>query len=237
MIDSIQPNDLTWSNYSDLAQVLISIIAIIFSYFTFKLAMRVHKEFSMNHAKSKQVEKMSELTEFLNNTKIRLLFTDFYEEGNAGARSYGIYYNIFEIGNLLNNQTKHSLNHRTIDFSDYDDCPVCLDLNSSQIMDIKPYIDSAFIPKKIADALSNFFVKSSVELDSKSLNNVNIVILNSTKEHKILFKIKQPNCESLKSWLSFKTYSRDLTKLISNWFISNGIKDFNLRIDYKTLGE
>lgn len=237
MIDTTQTSGFNLTEYSDIAQIIIAFIGLIIGYLTFRLAMRINKEFFKNHAKSKQVEKMSELMEFLNNTKIYLTFTDFYKHRGSGGTSLGIYYNIFEIGNLLNNKTIHPLYKKEIDFNEYDDSPVFLDENSKQIMDIKKYIDSAFIPKDIADALNDFYVSftSNVNFDTLTEGETSVVVLNSTEE-KDKYKIfKQTNCEALKSWLNFKTHSNNLIKSIKIWFEKNGINDCNIRLDYKNL--
>jgi len=237
MIDSIKIGNSCLSDYSNIAQVIIGLITLIVGFLTFRLAMRVHKEFSKNHVKSKQVEKMSELTEFLNNIKIYLTFTDFYEGGGSGGTSYGIYYNVFEIGNLLNNKSIHELSGREIDFSDYDDSPVFLDKSSLQVMDIKKFIDSAFVPKEIADSLFNFFVSFTSPVYFKDLTQeeTSIVVLNSSENTEYYDSFKQTNCEALKSWLNFKTHSNNLMKLVSKWFIDKGITDFNIRLDYKNI--
>ena len=207
------------------------------SYLTFRLAIKVHKEFLKNHAKSKQVEKMSDLVEFLNNTKIYLIFTNFYPNGGIGGTSYDTYYNIFEIGDLLGNKTLHNLTERTIDNSDYDDFPVYLDSGSQQIMDIKKFVDNPFVPKQIADKLFDFFVikYEIIELSGLVENKTSAVILNSAENNDDFKNFKETNCEALKSWLSLKTHSKNLTKIISEWFLEKGIDDYNVRIDYKNI--
>ena len=237
MLDSVQLTNQNLSDYSDIAQIIIGLITVIIGFLTFRLAMKVHREFIKNHAKSTQVKEMSTLLEFLNKTKIYLTFTDFYPEGGAGGTSYGIYYNIFEIGSLLNNKEIHKPSNRTIDFYDYDDCPVFLDNCSNQIMNIKEYLDNSFIPKKIADKLLDFYVITEEKITYESLQKIDAsyVILNSSRNQTSFSSFKQTNCEAMKSWLNLKTYSNDLAKEIGVWFKSNGIDDYNLRIDYKNI--
>jgi hypothetical protein len=230
-------NDSTQINSCDVLQIFIGLATLIVTYLTFRLARKVHKEFSKNHANSKQVEKMSDLVEFLNNTRIYLNFIDYYPNSGAGGTSYGIDYNIFEIGDLLENKTMHNVIQRTIDFNDYDDCQVLLGAESEQIMDINKFVDNPFIPKQIADRLFSFFVIQSEIIKSRDLgeNKTSAVVLYTTEKIYNGKNLKQADCEALRSWLNLKTYSHDLTKAISEWFLEKGVGDYNVRIDYKNI--
>jgi hypothetical protein len=230
-------NDSTQINSSDVLQILIGLATLIVTLLTFKLAKTVHKEFSKNHANSKQVEKMSDLVEFLNNTRIYLKFIDFDQNGEAVGTDEGIDYNIFEIGDLLENKTIHNVIKRTIDFNDYDDCQVLLDAESEQIMDIKKFVDNPFIPKQIADRLFSFFVTQSENIKSNNFgeNKTSAVVLYTTEKIDNVKNLKQADCEALRSWLNLKTHSKNLTEAISDWFLEKGVDDYNVRIDYKNI--
>lgn len=225
------------SNSSNIIQVIVGICSLFLTFFTFLLALKVSKEFARNHAKSKQVEKMSKLMEFLNSTKIRINFANVSKMSGFGSR-VDIFYNIFEIGNMLNEENTDKLFEH--DNKEYDSCFVYLDQFTTQIMDVKKFIDDAFIPKPIADKLLEFYIIDTNIVEREELlsenENVEIVILSSKDNQAIILgPYKRTNCFALLTWLNFKTYSNDLIILLDKWFKKNGINDFNLRIDYKNL--
>ena len=93
------------SSYSGIIQILVGFLSLTISFLTFRLAKKIQKEFLKNHTKTKQVEMMSELLVFLNQTKISITFASVSKSSGHGTR-VDLFYNIFEIGNLLKKRTQ-----------------------------------------------------------------------------------------------------------------------------------
>lgn len=215
-------------------QFIIGIITVILTLLTFLLARKVHYEFSRNHAKSKQVENMSDLVEFLNSTKIELRFIQCQSPGGPISEVPNLEFNIFEIGDLLQNKSINYWSEPT-NFKEYDDCKVFISFESDKFIDIKRFIDNPFIPRKIADRLLAFFVIETRTLTLDDLVNSSIVVINSSSQEMKYDFFKEANCEAMKSWLNLKTHSNSLALEIARWFLSKGIDDFNLRVDFKNV--
>ncbi|SFC38454.1 hypothetical protein SAMN05421780_10555 [Flexibacter flexilis DSM 6793] len=96
------------SSKTDWTQIIIGVGTMIITLLTFWLARKVNQELLNNHLKVKQVEKMSELVELLNSSKIKLAFIKYNNNLNKGsaAEDDPILYNIFEIADLLHYEKK-----------------------------------------------------------------------------------------------------------------------------------
>jgi len=205
---------------------------------TLIVALKVHREFSKNHAKAKQVEVMCELLEVLNTSKIYLFFQFYSKGGGMGADSFSIFYNIFEIGKLLNNK-EVTRSGKTLNRGDYDNAQVFINGKCHNLIDINKYVDNPFVPRNIADLLVNFRLNDSnaVSIDELLKNDNDIVVINSIDSEASFDKLMIPTCEALKTWLGLKSYSHNLIVEIEKWFKDKGIDDINLRIDYKNIAK
>jgi hypothetical protein len=237
--------NLNSSQLLPIIQGSVGVISLILSFFTFKFARKAQKAIVRNHTLNKQLEAMTELLKHLNDSKIDISFWEFSPTGGSGSSSL-LLYNIFEIGKLLNNTELHPLDRQPYDMNTFDDVPIIFNRESNQILDIKDFIDNPFIPKSIADNLKDFYVPNYNLIDGDLLrrNSECVVILETGifKSNKRIQNEERPNdfyiegkTFVLLSWLNLKVYSFELTKKIETWFKIHGIKDVNLRIDYKII--
>jgi hypothetical protein len=218
-----------------IGEVIITIVGLC----TLLVALKVHREFAKNHARAKQVEVMSDLLEVLNTSKIYIFFQSYSKSGGMGADSTSIFYNIFEIGNLLKSKEVNKLSGKPLNRNDYDDAPVLINSKCKNLIDINQYIDNPFVPRNIADLLVNFRFNDLIAVCIEELmkDDNDIVVINSIDAEPNFDKLMIPNCEALKTWLGFKSYSHNLIIEIEKWFKDKGIDDINLRIDYKNIAK
>lgn len=182
------------------------------------------------------------MVESLNKSKIGLTFWEKNNQGGAG-RGFGINYNIFEVGSLYKTTEINPTTNKNIGFPDFDDEPVFFEEGSEQILDIKQFIDNPFIPKHIADCLLNFYCSGTrvEELGEETLQFVaaesNILEEKDKLKEDVVKKahVKIGKAFALRSWENLKILSFNLTEFVKKWFDEHGIKDLNIRIDYKNI--
>lgn len=80
-----------------------------------------------------------------------------------------------------------------------------------------------------------FFVIETRTLTLDNLVNSSVVVINSSSQEMKYNSFKKANCEAMKSWLNLKTHLNSLALEIARWFLSKGIDDFNLRVDFKNV--
>jgi len=223
-------------NYCYLYIDFSEIISILSLLFTIWIALKIHKEATHNQAKAKQMETMCSLVEHLNKSKISIAFWRKNEQSGSGIGS-NISFNIFEIGALYKNGENDDQSFNT-SFEDFDDEIVTFNSNHKQIIEnIKDFIDNPFIPKNIADELMNFYVVETTKI-IMSKEHIRFVLLNPIMsfdnfDDYSTSDISSGKALALFTWLNLKVHSCNLTNEISSWFLKNGIKDFNIRIDFK----
>ena len=217
----------TWDNSIDLITVVIGLL-------TLWIAIRVHKTFVKNNAKSKQVEEMSKLVQELNETIINLKFWKRLEQNNS-LESTDCNLNIFKIGDLLkkkNQDEKKAFN----DYNEFNSYKVALE-GYDNIFNIESFIFNPFIPKRIADELRKFYNSSYPKIDFEPLNN----FVTASDKFELQGKMTHDSFDfsnyrfgdalALESWINLKTHSYELSKIIAKWFRKHGIKDFNIWLD------
>lgn len=223
---------------SSWAQVVISFFTFLVAMFTFYLAIMVRKRIFKIETVKKQVEVVTELVNELNFSRIYVEGWETSESGGIGS-SFAINYNIFEIGDLLRKgKGKYIWGNPSL--SEFDDEIIILDHGTNQIWDIKSFINNPFLPKSIADELLNFYSRQ-VTVQKKSEQQYSKYVLLASgifEKGKVRQDYKDRDhfigdADALKTWLNLKTYANNLSKILDKWFRSHGIKDINLRIDYK----
>ena len=213
-------------NLIDILNLICSIVAIFTTIF---IACRVQKSIVSNHAKTKQVEKMSELVEYLNQNRFKV-----YSLYNAGFENNGLSYNIFEIAYLDKNPKTDVSGSLNLD--EMNSAKVYLTANSNYIIDIEKYLYDGFIPKEVASCLKKFYIiKVGEEKLYNQLNEDESVCINTAGNiiDGVNIKVKQICSSSIRNWFDLKGCAKELTSEISNWFKDNGIKEWNMRIDYE----
>jgi hypothetical protein len=210
----------------------LAISALTISAMAYRSSKRTHSEFLNNTARAKQFEAVQSLISRLHESKVEIWFF----QGAAGSGN-AVKYNVFEIAALLNNKTKNI--NVTVDYCHYDDVQVLFSPNSEQIFDIVKFIDNPFIPQKIADELINFHNSGYELIDAIKLmeSDKKYVKINS----RISFsdatqrsgKLIEGDMTSSMTWLNLKEHSNKLSQLLRAWFSENGVKDVNIRDDFK----
>jgi len=213
---------------------IVEFLGIIVSLLTLYLAFKINRKFAWNHLRTKQIDHICELIEYLNKTKISITFSTYSGGGAYSGSGNSVLFNIFEIGRY-DIIEQNGLN------SEYEEEPVLFYHKCNQIFDISNFIDSPLIPRKIADELLNFHnTKCFILRNNEIETNSNFVELqteildkNSIFNEKVEGSLIQGNAIAFASWLNLKEYSNSIKKVIGTWLIDNGIKDNNIRQDFK----
>lgn len=215
---------------------LYGCITILLSGITLFIALKVHREFAINHLKSKQIDHVCEMIEFLNQPGITVMFATITQERGTASSGSGILFNIFELG-------KYETGDNSQQNLEYEDEVVLFDSGSNQILNVKKYIDHPLTPRKIADELIRFHnpLGYIVKREDPNLQIKNFVEISTGiwKESYMFKDIKngdliRPNTDAFMSWLNLKETSKALKNAIGNWLIENGIEENNIREDFKS---
>lgn len=223
-------------NYSNTIQF----IGVIISAFTLYLAYKINSRFGKNHIRTKQIDHVCSLIEYLNAVKIKVIFSELMEHGGISGSGFGLSFNIFEIGNYDSIEPKGQNEN-------YEGCVVLFDKKSNQILDTKKFIDHPLTPRKLADILLNFCSKTCfyinpgerniLQYDSK-LSFVQIsgdifeenLMRNDDKNSNLI----RGDALAYRSWNDLKVISQQLKYELGQWLIENGIKENNIREDFKS---
>lgn len=213
----------------DICNLIVSIASLICCVVTVIIACKAQKAIVSNHAKSKQVEKMAELVEYLNNSRLEVFVLT-----GGGFETNRLMYNIFELAGLDNNkETDVSCSLCT---EEYDGAEVFLSANSNFIIDIDRYLYDGFVPQEVALCLKKFHILlQGEEIDFRQIVKRKAICISTNGKiiDGVNIKVKMICCNSIKSWCDLKTCAKELTMSISSWFKKNGIKCWNMRIDYE----
>ena len=220
-------NIFTDSDTFEILGLLIGILTLI-------LAFIVSRKSIKNHLKTKQIDHVCSLIEYLNSTKISISFSTYKGGGAYVGTGHGVKFNIFEIGKYEELESKG--------FNlEFEDERVLFNKKCNQIFDIGKYIDSPLTPRGIADELLNFYnsqcfilryeeiVEDADFIEIESDVMIDSVIFNKKTEGALI----SGNAIAFASWLNLKEYSKNLKKIIGQWLIENGIKENNIRQDFK----
>ena len=183
------------------------------------------RRFQNQHISVKQIDKVTELVDYINNTRINIMLCNL-GECSRGCSMFNL--SIFEIKN--------------IDFEDDDflDKTVYLEMSTKQIINFSNYINNPLIPLEISLELENFQSRKGETFyvnENEYPNGVNAVLVESIKEGDLtIYNIdnKRRNfyinyyafaCED---WNNFKECSKQLENSIRKWYSNYKIKDINL---------
>ena len=212
------------STFISIITLICSVVTAISAVVAAIVAYKASKSIASNHVKTKQVEQVSNLVEYLNKTKIPVsLWDDYDNEGTLRPAEYtNIAYNLFEIANLEENPKPLVLDVHSYSKS-YNDIEVFV--SNQKVLDINSFVDNPFTPCSIADKLKPFYFESGEENSTTKHNKNTIVVLGDFTNI--------PNNYSFKTWKKFITYTRELKSEIEDWFKKNNI-ECNLRTkDFK----
>jgi hypothetical protein len=211
-------------------------IALLFSGLSLVLAYNISRAYSRRQLLNKQIETVTELIKSLHRDYIEINFSKFVESGD-GSSGAAYTATIFEVVELSKNLKE--INER------FCDSIVLFKGKCNQVLDIKDYIDNPFTPKTIADNLLGFYSTSyvgavysevgtthyeCVQIQTNN-NEPTIIQYYDEKDHFI-----HGNAIALRSWESFIVCSENLKRSIEDWFSENGVKDLNIRVDFKQIG-
>lgn len=216
-------------------ELYISLIGIIISISALRLAYRVDKKLGINHIKTKQIDHVCYIIEQLNIPNIRIMFSNSQKNGGYSGIGFGLKHNIFEIANY----NFIDSDRENISFEDF---PVLLTKDSSQIIDIKRFIEHPLTPREIADKLADFYntyprQKLLSDLNSEcecfvEIEAEKIEVNTNHFDKKAANYLIEGDAIVFKSWLNLKEHAKDLKKCIGEWLIANGINENNIRADF-----
>lgn len=200
----------------EICKMVLPLLSFLVALATFCLARKVQKEVVNTHAKQKQVEAMCDLVEYLNKTKIC-----FYYQKSEHFGFLPFYeLTLFEVGGLI-------VNNNMNDYSN--DSIILLGEDKMQILDgIEAFLNNGFIPNNIANKLLSFYVPIRECVKTP----YNCLVIGKVETH-----LWKPQCCACKDWATFKEASSDITDSIRKWYTDNGIKNYNIRIDYKYISK
>ncbi len=217
------------STLNDKLDIIFQASGLLVSILTLALAWKIMKHFQKQEISIKQLEKVTDLIDFINNHKIGFLF------GRSGGNMYSgdfIEMSIFEVKNMEFNDTEF-LSSR-----------ILLDENTNGVIDISSFVNNPLIPKEISDELKNFsswmstaIYISDIEKDCKESSELTAIVIKSNvknsphifnkneKEKPLYFVYGAFSCLD---WNNFKECSLSLERSIRNWLKKYNIDDINL---------
>lgn len=213
----------------DKIDIVFQILGFIVSAITLALAWIIMKHFQKQEISIKQLEKVTDLIDYINNHKIGFLF------GRTGGHMYSgdfIEMSLFEIKNMEFND------------KEFLSSPILLDEKTRGIIDISNYVNNPFIPRDISEELKNFnswmgtaIYSSDIDKESKESGEISAVVLkanvksnfqlfnNNNKEKPLYVAYGAFSCID---WNNFKECSFNLERSIKNWLKKYNIDDIKL---------
>jgi len=213
-----------------------SFLGLVISFLTLLLAYYIKIGLGKSHIRTKQIDHVCEVIKILNESKIEVMFSTLSPSGGLASSGVALQLNIFEIANYDQIDSGENKNH--------EDEIVLFDSNSNQIMDIKKFIDHPLTPRSIADELLKFhtsyceYFDTRINRDRDTFDFVEIrtsifdpMIMRSIDKSLLI----KSSTSCMKTWLDFKESAKNLKLAIGTWLIDNGIKENNIRVDFKTI--
>lgn len=180
--------------------------------------------------KQKQIDSVISLVDEIQKTVFTVSFQSRKGRG-AGGNTYSL--TLFEIADMTK-QNKEP---------DFKEAKVYFPKGSNQLFDIKGYIDTSTMPKKIAHKLEIFYVNSYEKINMDDIDTrINVVGLKTDYFQENTFNkeideradvLKIGNSVAYQTWNSFGMSCIRLKKEIENFGKKNNL-DINFRVDYKT---
>ncbi|MBP9028251.1 MAG: hypothetical protein KBG14_00725 [Bacteroidales bacterium] len=210
-------------------EIGIQIVGLLVSIGTLFIAWLIMNNFQKQELSLKQLEKVIELIEYINNHRIGFLF------GRTGSNMYTgdfIEMTLFEIKNIKFND-KDFLAER-----------ILLNESTKGIIETSKFVNNPLLPKEISDELKNFDSQigsavhiSDIDEECKSAKELKAVIINSNvncnfhifnkenDEKPIYFAYDAFSCID---WNNFKECSLSLERSIRSWLIKHKINNIKL---------
>jgi len=203
--------------------IYIPIGLLIVALLAYLLNRKIFNWILPNKFKEKQIEVVASLVEVLNNSVFEITFTYFIENASSGSIYKG---NIFEIENLI-------IREKDAEF--YDN-PIGFAKNTNQLIDFRPFLNNAYLPRTINMELEKFYSRLSTKISSQELiGKKRIVITGTFYEENIWdkgivkgFIIWETDLFAFINFENFVECSRLLTKSILSWLNKNRITDINI---------
>lgn len=213
----------------DIIDIVLQSLVLLVSFGTLILAWIILRHFQRQHLSLKQLDKVTELIDYINNHKIDFLFG--YSSGNMFGGNL-IQMSLFEIKNM--------------DFNDnnYLYSPIYFDRETKGIIDISNYVNNPLIPKDISEELKNFqscsgtaIYFSDIVKDCGASGETSAVIISSKVNGNFTLSNKSDKDKNeyvayraiaCKNWISFKECSSNLKKSITNWLAKYNIAEIKI---------
>lgn len=214
----------------DKWQLFISIASFLVACGTLWMAWKVQKAVASNHAKQKQVEVMSNLVEYLNNTRINLSFIENDPDGKLIIEEIKEPLNIFEIACFDSVYKKNKLV--------YDEYVICFEENTNCVIDLSVFVNDPFVPQEIANKLMSFHVSELIVYEDKFLPGIFVMICNCKTDNTIdvdncmIPKFQTVKGKEIQEWKDFKECCYSVSVALKDWFAKAGIQECNIRLDY-----
>ncbi len=227
-------------------QGLLGLSGVVLSFVGCRQAFKARKEIASVRMKENQEIIMSKLVAYFNSTLFVIRFSSLDEQGYCcGSEGPLLRYNLFEIGKLAEygdtgygSENDNDEKMMWLTMTGYDEAKVVLDPSYHCFLNAKEFIDDAYIPSSVADALCLFTAKYSdiVEFPLKNYdNNKLVIVIPNGNVNRVLTYKRVCVIENFAfiSWQNFKNMAHTLTESIIQWYTINGIKNPNLRMDFK----
>lgn len=211
-------------------QFLVSIASFLVASGTLWMAWKVQKAVASNHAKQKQVEVMSDLVEYLNNTRINLSFISKKTDDKPIIEEIKEPLNIFEIACF---DSVYKMNRLV-----YNEYAVCFAENTNCVLDLSKFVNNPFVPQDIANILMSFHVSELIVYEDKFLPDIFVMICNCKTDNLIdvnncmIPKFQTVKGKDIQEWKDFKECCYSVSVALKDWFAKEGIQDCNIRLDY-----
>lgn len=218
---------LNWFTLLNVSISVAIIAAIVATYFRLTLLNRTQ---GRGKSIEKQIDMVYELVNYIQQNPFEVSYSRIEGRGSSGT-TYNV--TIFEVPEIRKNDSE---------FRKYDDMQVLFTGQCNQVLDLQNFIDSSYLPKKIADKLLNFNCTRYDKIEMDDLKNTEYVMLIRSKFYieNIFNKKSRDKGDNYKrgnnlaylSWLSFEKCSIQLKKEIEEWASKNKV-ELNIRADFK----
>jgi len=219
----------------DILALVVSVIALCFSFYTYKRHQHQLLE-------DKQIDAVVELVDYIQDCKLSILFTP--EPIEMEKRKEVQVYTFFELAD-------------TTIRSDMDLAPIFFPTRENLPIDFTPYINNPLIPAEIATKLRDYYlldaqhqssydavVKSNVLITRfekpESMRMTNLDFLNNMEREYGLDNVNtnfddqfitMRHVPALRSFGKLKANNKELYNLIIKWFHEKGMDNVNIPMD------
>ena len=213
----------------DIIDIALQSLVLLVSFGTLILAWIILRHFQRQQLSLKQLDKVTELIDYINNHKIDFLF------GGSSGNMFGgnlIQMSLFEIKNM------------DFDDNNYLYSPIYFDRETKGIIDISNYVNNPLIPKDISEELKNFqswmgkaIYLSDIEKDCLESDEIFAVIISTKIDGNFTLFNKSDKDENVYiaygafaciDWNNFKECSSNLKKSITNWLAKYNIDEIKI---------